>query len=102
MQNKSLIVTAILITVYGHWTINMVHRYALRAELLEMDNKILNEQIADMETGLADFRALPTYEDGLRDGISNGANQSYMSGYHKGLQHGVDHLMVGQNSGDTK
>lgn len=56
-----------------------------------MSNNILHEQIDDMAQELAEYRNLPTYEEGLRDGIQNTKSVEYMAGYHNGLKHGSDH-----------
>jgi hypothetical protein len=56
-------------------------------ELVELQNKILVDQIQDLSDQLAAIRAARTYEDGVRDGIENSRDQSYMSGYHMAIQH---------------
>ena len=54
-------------------------------ELVELQNKILVDQIQDLSDQLADLRSARTYEDGVRDGVENSKSIEWTNGYHLGI-----------------
>lgn len=92
----SLVIVAL--TLAAHYAVLEINRANMRADLMAAANKVLEEQIFDMESTLADFRSQKTYEDGVMDGVELGENAMYTKGYHLGIQHGIDHERAGEYS----
>lgn len=93
-MSKSVFVFLVGISIVIHVLVADMEISKRRADLLEIANKVLEEQVADLEGRLNDYRAAKTYDDGLLIGIQMGESSLYTEGYHKGLQHGVDHANV--------
>lgn len=94
MKNFWYCLVACVFASIIHICILKNHALEERAKLLEFANKILEEQIADINSQLIMERSGPTYDDGVRDGIMNSKSQEYMAGYHKGIADQGYHILV--------
>lgn len=85
-------------TLFAHYAILEINRANARADLMAVANTVLEEQVADLESSLSDYRSAKTYEDGVMDGVELGESALYTKGYHMGIQHGIDHERAGEYS----
>ena len=78
--------TAISIVVFLAFVIfkqeNDLSRYRTLREILMSENRILKDQLHDVEFTLTSSKS---YEDGLAQGVKNAESTQYMLGYHVGI-----------------
>ena len=66
-----------------------------REESLKTSNRLLSEQIQDMEFVIQKLTIDGTYEQGFRDGISRGPSAEYERGYHAAIEQFSDNVLIG-------